>query len=149
VPEGTASSTRSWCRAREWSYGPHSGVAGGIIKPKTVDKAMIAADPAAALVGYLSTILATFGLFEKMGLSADQVAILGGAVLGLLATVRVFYEKGRRLAEKELQGAHEKLRGDHEELVRKTSAAGMRKEDFIDEEEDVDPAADSDSRPTA
>lgn len=108
-------------------------MAGGFIKPKSIDKAMIAADPAAALVGYLSTILAVFGLFEKMGLTADQVAILGGAVLGLLATVRVFYEKGRRLAEKELHGAHEKLRGDHEELVRKTSAAGLRREDFVDE----------------
>ena len=109
-------------------------MAGGFIKPKTVDRAMVAADPAAAFVGYLSTILATFGLFEKIGLSADQVAILGGAVLGMLAIVRVFYEKGRRLAERELHGAHEKLRGDHEELVRKTSAAGMRREDFIDEE---------------
>ncbi len=61
-----------------------------MIKPTTVDKAMIAADPAAALVGYLSTILATFGLFEKMDLTADQVAILGGAVLGLMGTFRHF-----------------------------------------------------------
>jgi small neutral amino acid transporter SnatA (MarC family) len=101
----------------------------GFIKPKTVDKAMIAADPAAAFVGYLSTILATFGLFEWLGLTADQVAILGGAVLGLLATVRVFYEKGRRQAEKVLHTAHSELRGAHEELVRKTSTR-LRREDF-------------------
>jgi small neutral amino acid transporter SnatA (MarC family) len=82
----------------------------GVIKPTTVDKAMIAADPAAAFVGYLSTILATFGLFEYLGLSADQVAILGGAVLGLVATVRVFHEKGRRAAEVVFHTAHEELK---------------------------------------
>lgn len=89
-------------------------MAGGFIKPRAVDKAMIAADPAAAFVGYLSTILATFGIFEAMGLSADQVAILGGAVLGLMATARHFVEKGRRKDVQQLQTAHE-------ELVRKTS----------------------------
>lgn len=76
---------------------------------------MIAADPAAALVGYLSTILATFGVFELIGLSADQVAILGGAVLGLMATMRVFYEKSRRRD-------HERLQEAHEELKRKTGS---------------------------
>lgn len=97
-----------------------------MIKPATVDKAMIAADPAAALVGYLSTILATFGLFELMGLSADQVAILGGAVLGLMATLRVFYERSRRRAHQQLEEAHE-------ELKQKTSQQ-FRREDFVDEE---------------
>jgi len=100
----------------------------GFIKPKTVDKAMIAADPAAAFVGYLSTILATFGLFEWLGLSADQVAILGGAVLGLMATVRLFVEKGKRAAAQVLHVAHEELRGAHEELVRKTSTQLHRKD---------------------
>ena len=103
------------------------GVA-GFIKPKTVDKAMIAADPAAAFVGYLSTILATFGLFEWLGLTADQVAILGGAVLGLMATVRLFVERGRRQAQQILHTALEVLQGAHEELKRKTSQ--FSKEDF-------------------
>jgi len=71
---------------------------------------MIAADPAAAFVGYLSTILATFGIFEKMNLTADQVAILGGAVLGLMGTVRHFYEKNRRAAVEVLHTAHEELK---------------------------------------
>lgn len=88
-----------------------------VIKPQTVDKAMIAADPAAAAMGYLSTILATFGVFEHLGLSADQVAILGGAVLGLLATARHFYERRRRVAVGE-------LRERHEELKRKTLHPG-------------------------
>ena len=94
-----------------------------LIKPSTVDKAMIAADPAAALVGYLSTILATFGLFEWAGLSADQVAILGGACLGLVATLRVFYEKSRRKAVEVLHTAHE-------ELKRKTGQ--FHKDDLIE-----------------
>lgn len=85
-------------------------MAGGYIKPKAVDKAMIAADPAAAAVGYLSTILAVFGVFEKMSLTADQVAILGGALLGLMATGRHFYEKNRRKGVEELHTAHEDLK---------------------------------------
>jgi len=101
----------------------------GFITTKRVDKAMIAADPAAAFVGYLSTILATFGLFEWLGLTADQVAILGGAVLGLMATVRLFVEKGRRTAAQLLHTQHEELLGAHEELVRKTSTQ-LRREDF-------------------
>lgn len=99
-------------------------VAQGFIKPKAVDKAMIAADPAAALVGYLSTILATFGLFEWVGLNADQVAILGGAVLGLVATARVFYERNRRKSVNELEVAHE-------ELKRKSSQR-LHREDFVE-----------------
>jgi hypothetical protein len=74
-----------------------------IFKPNTVDRAMIAADPAAALIGYLSTIMAVFGLFDRIGLNADQVAILGGAVLGLVATLRVFYERSRRERMKSLE----------------------------------------------
>jgi len=101
---------------------PKLGYSHGFLQPKTLDRAMIAADPAAALVGYVSTILATFGLFELMGLSADQVAILGGAVLGLVATLRVFYERARRAAHQELQDAHE-------ELKRKTGSS-LKKEDF-------------------
>ena len=85
-------------------------MAAGFIQPKTVDKAMIAADPAAAFVGYLSTILATFGLFERVGLDADQVAILGGVVLGLMGTVRHFYEKNKRAAAEVLHTAHEELK---------------------------------------
>lgn len=102
-----------------------------MIRPTTVDKAMIAADPAAALVGYVSTILATFGLFEAMGLNADQVAILGGAVLGLLATIRVFYEKSRRQAHVALQAAHE-------ELKRKTGQ--FTKDDAVERPESSDGA---------
>lgn len=112
-------------------------MADGVIKPKSIDKAWIASDPAAALVGYLSTILAVFGVFEWVGLNADQVAILGGAVLGLMATLRIFYEKNRRLAEKELAKHHEELEVAHEELKRKTSQQ-FRREDFVDEERPVD-----------
>lgn len=96
----------------------------GFIQPKTVDKAMIAADPAAALVGYISTILAVFGFFDWVGLDADQVAILGGAVLGLVATFRVFYEKSRRLAHAELSKAHEELK--------RQTATQLKKEDFVE-----------------
>jgi len=64
--------------------------------PSKVDKAMIIADPAAAFMGYLSTALATFGVFDKLGMSADQVAILGGAALGMVATLRAIYEKKKR-----------------------------------------------------
>ena len=62
----------------------------------TIDKAWIAADPAAALIGYVSTILATFGVFERLNLSADQVATLGGAILGVCATIRTLVERERR-----------------------------------------------------
>lgn len=79
-------------------------------KTSTVDKAMIAADPSAAAVGYLSTILAVFGVFERAGLTADQVAILGGAFLGLIATGRAIYETARRAKVVGLQNAHETLR---------------------------------------
>lgn len=105
-------------------------MADGFIKPKTVDKAMIAADPAAAAVGYLSTILAVFGVFDAMGLDADQVAILGGAVMGLVATARHFYEKNRRREQELLSSAHTKLQGEHEDLKRKTSQ--FTKEDFVE-----------------
>jgi hypothetical protein len=98
----------------------------GMIKPTTVDKAMIAADPAAALVGYLSTILATFGVFEAMSLTADQVAILGGAVLGLMATVRHFYEKNKRAAVEVLHTAHE-------DLKRRTSQFEAASKEELDE----------------
>lgn len=81
----------------------------GFITSKTVDRAMIAADPMAAGVGFLSTILAVFGVFESLGLTADQVTILGGAVLGLAATMRVFYERGRREAIQLLALAQETL----------------------------------------
>jgi small neutral amino acid transporter SnatA (MarC family) len=94
-----------------------------MIKPTTVDKAMIAADPTAAFVGYLSTILATFGIFEAVGLDADQVAILGGAVLGLMGTLRHFHEKSRRKA-------HEVLHTAHEELKRKTGQ--FSKDDLVE-----------------
>lgn len=90
------------------------------IKPKAVDKAMIAADPAAALVGYLSTILATFGVFEALNLTADQIAILGGAVLGLMATGRIFYERTRRAAIGGLAERHEKIVVAHEKLKKET-----------------------------
>lgn len=93
-------------------------MARSFIRPTTVDKAWIASDPAAAAVGYVSTILAVFGLFDKMGLTADQVAILGGAILGLFATVRTFREKAKRKEVTELHDAHE-------DLVRKTSQLGV------------------------
>ena len=66
------------------------------MEPSTVNKAWIAADPAAALIGYVSTILATFGVFERLNLSADQVATLGGAILGVCATIRTLVERKRR-----------------------------------------------------
>jgi hypothetical protein len=93
-------------------------MAQSFIRPSAVDKAWIASDPAAAAVGYGSTILAVFGVFEWLGLTADQVAILGGAVLGLFATVRTFREKGKRKEVTDLHNAHE-------ELVRKTSQLGV------------------------
>ena len=70
-------------------------------KLSSAEKARIAADPIAAMVGYVSTILAVFGIFEWMGLTADQVAILGGAIVGVAATVRSFMEReGRRTRER-------------------------------------------------
>jgi hypothetical protein len=85
-------------------------VARKILEPKTVDKAMIAADPVAALLGYVSTIMAVFGVFERLGLDADQVAILGGAFLGIIATARIFYEKARRLEFRGLQESWNELK---------------------------------------
>jgi len=84
-----------------------------------VDKAMLAADPAAAAMGYLSSILAVFGVFDRLGLNADQIAILGGAILGLVATFRAFYEKGRRAKMGALREANKSLK----ELVKEASAS--------------------------
>lgn len=89
-------------------------MAQSFIRPSAVDKAWIASDPAAAFVGYTSTILAVFGVFEWLGLTSDQVAILGGAALGLMGTIRTFREKSKRDEVKVLHNAHE-------ELIRKTS----------------------------
>lgn len=90
----------------------------GFIQPKTVDKAMIAADPTAALIGYLSMVLATFGVFEALSLTADQVAILGGAILGLLATFRHFYEQDKREVLETLQGVLKRQTNELEEPER-------------------------------
>jgi hypothetical protein len=94
----------------------------GIIKPTNVDKAWIAADPAAALVGYGSTILAVFGVWTMLGLDGDQVAILGGAVLGVMGSVRTLRERRQRKEMLELHHEHATLEREHEELKRKTGS---------------------------
>lgn len=94
----------------------------GIIKPTSVDKAWIAADPAAALVGYGSTILAVFGVWTMLGLDGDQVAILGGAVLGVMGSIRTLRERRQRKEMLELHHEHAALEREHEELKRKTGS---------------------------
>jgi hypothetical protein len=94
----------------------------GIIKPTNVDKAWIAADPAAALVGYGSTILAVFGVWTMLGLDGDQVAILGGAVLGVMGSIRTLRERRQRKEMLELHHEHAALEREHEELKRKTGS---------------------------
>ena len=79
-------------------------------KLSSAEKARIAADPLAAMVGYVSTILAVFGIFEWMGLTADQVAILGGAVLGVAATYRSFMERDHRKGLERLERENVELR---------------------------------------
>lgn len=59
-------------------------------------RAWDASDPMAAAVGYVVTILAVFGFFKWLGLGPDEVATLGGAVGGLVATLRALHERGRR-----------------------------------------------------
>jgi hypothetical protein len=93
----------------------------GTIKPTNIDKAWIAADPAAAVVGYGSTILAVFGVFAAIGLDADQVAILGGAVIGLMSSLRTLRERRQRRKMDELSERHRLLEVEHEELKRQTS----------------------------
>lgn len=114
----------------------------GFIKPKSIDKAWVASDPAAALVGYMSTIFAVFGVFEWLGLTADQVTILGGAVLGVVATLRIFHERDRRKEEEGLKLAHVELEVAHEELKRKTSRV-LRREDFVEEGKEERPGLDA------
>ena len=94
----------------------------GIIKPTKVDQAWIAADPLAALVGYASTILAVFGVFKMIGLDADQVAILGGAVLGVMGSVRALRERRRRQQVLELHAQHVALEEENAELKKKTGS---------------------------
>jgi hypothetical protein len=67
-----------------------------IIKPKGVDKAWVASDPLAAIVGATTTILSVFHFFSWVGLSADQVMTLSGAVLTLASALRAIHEKKRR-----------------------------------------------------
>lgn len=81
----------------------------GIIKPTSMDKAWIAADPAAALVGSISTILAVFGVWTWLNLDADQVAILGGAALGVMGSWRTLRERKQRKAVLELHERHEAM----------------------------------------
>lgn len=95
-------------------------MAQGIIKPTNIDKAWVAADPAAALMGYVSTILAVFGVFDWMGLDADQVAILGGAVLGVFATLRTLRERKHRRDVVELHTEHVALEETHTQLKKET-----------------------------
>jgi len=61
-----------------------------------MDRAWGASDPVAAAVGYVVTILAVFGLFKSLGLDPDQVATLGGALGGLVATLRALHERSKR-----------------------------------------------------
>jgi len=79
-------------------------------KLSTAEKARIAADPVAALIGYVSSILAAFGLFELMGLTADQVTIAGGGILGVAGTVRMMLEAQKRKDVESLTRENEALK---------------------------------------
>jgi hypothetical protein len=61
-----------------------------------VDRAWGVSDPVAAAVGYVVTILAVFGVFKNLGLDPDQVATLGGALGGLVATLRALHERSKK-----------------------------------------------------
>jgi len=71
-----------------------------------VDKAWVAADPLTAVISSGVLILAVFGIWSWIGLSADQVAILGSALTTLGAGLRTIYNQRHKallLKEKEEQ----------------------------------------------
>lgn len=71
-----------------------------------VDKAWVAADPLTAVISSAVLILAVFGLWSWIGLSADQVAILGSALTTLGAGLRTIYNQRHRvLLQKEKEAA--------------------------------------------
>lgn len=71
-----------------------------------IDKAWIAADPLAALLGGLVSLAAIFGLWSAMGLTADQMAELGGVVTTIGAASRAIYNKRE---EKKKKGSDESV----------------------------------------
>jgi hypothetical protein len=85
-------------------------MAKGLIRPTAVDRAWVAANPVAALVGYGSTILAAFGIFDLLGLTADQVAILGGSVMGVVASLQTLRERRQRKDVEELVAQNDELK---------------------------------------
>jgi hypothetical protein len=56
------------------------------------------ADPIAAVVGAVIMILANTGVMERLNLTADQVANIGGAVITIAATIRTFMRQQRTSA---------------------------------------------------
>lgn len=56
-----------------------------------VDKAWVSADPLTALLSGLVTLAAIFGLWTWLGLTADQVALLGGTVATIGSSLRTLY----------------------------------------------------------
>lgn len=51
-------------------------------------------DPPAAVVSLLVAALGALGLLEQWGLSADDVALICGAVLSIAATARALLDRG-------------------------------------------------------
>jgi len=66
-----------------------------LLKPAQVDRAWIAADPLTALVSSVIALLAVFNVWSKLGLTADQVAQLGGVLATLGAAARTVYNQSR------------------------------------------------------
>ena len=65
--------------------------------PRT-DKALEHSDPIAALIGTLLGICGALGLLSKMGISADDTAVLLGFVGSAVAGFRAVLESRRRRA---------------------------------------------------
>lgn len=64
------------------------------------DEAWIAADPLTAILGALVSFAAIFGLWSALGLSADQMAELGGVVTTVGAASRALYNQKRKRDKK-------------------------------------------------
>lgn len=60
------------------------------------DKALKASDPSASVIGAVVAICGTFGLLEEWGLTADELAIVIGALGSIAAGARAWVEAKKR-----------------------------------------------------
>ena len=56
-------------------------------------------DPLAVLIAACVGLLGTFGAWSRLGLTADDVAEMGGSILAVAAVVRTWWLASRKPAE--------------------------------------------------